>query len=756
MIKQVSQRLYISGGGHELAICMLLVGTALSSTASAAENRNVATPVADAENTDASAERNEIIVTSKQRQNAVSPTTLSVQPTAGIAAVYTLNQHDISGLAISTTNDLLRAIPGVQVADLGNGGIPNGVTIRGWGLVSDGVAVRGVVDSDTRNFVSGPNSNGSDDLNILIPEVIGSVNVIKGPFDTRYSGNFAYAGTAIFTTADSAPNRASVSYGSFDHKRLLATFGQGNDDDPTKFYVALDAMSESGRRDNNSQDKFNLLSKLTTQISSKDQLKITAQLYSNVYGQPGYIRTDLIESGQIGETSATDPNAKGWRRSGTLTAEWFHRDQTFNFDANFWLERETDYRSINRQDLGVVNSFPENAVNNRLWTSGLGINPWVNFAVAGIDAIFRAGAEIRGDFATVNRGPAFANVFVPQPTQLDAWTGFFSYANFTVWNPDLYGELSLKPAPWVKITVGVRDDWFNYDANVTYYPGTATGPVVPLTNVKFNTWSSKPTLHGGLAVTPGAGLTVLANFGEGISSQNVNNVALWRNPYLQPTKLNTKEVVLKYDNDKLGLNLQGGVYSTLNQGELGTDPATGLQINLGKSIRKGIDVDGRLRVYDRHGTSLKIGGNYNYLDARLTGGINPGNTFITSTPSWTAGWNLDAAIPVAGNDQKVRLSVQQNFVGRIYLTTGPVNGTGQPLTDNDYNRLAFKLQYERPSLRNLRVYVSGIAYSGDRFAEMSTTAVGWFSNTYTVKGRTYRVSNPQAPFRAEGGIAIDF
>lgn len=765
MIKGTSATLPGTTLRRRFTLGLLLAGSALPTIASAAD-------AAEAEAVDAdAADHGEILVTG--RQEKASPTTLSVQPTSGIAAVYELDRDAIAGIAVTTPNDLLRAVPGVQVADLGNGGIPNGVTIRGWSLTGDGTSVRSVVDGYTRNFVSGPNNNGSNDLNILIPEIIQSVNVIKGPFDTRWSGNYAYAGTAIFTTADTAPNRLTLSYGSFERKRFLVTVGNGEDQSQaTKFYVAVEGLFEGGRRQNNAQDKVNIFGKLTTQVSPNDVLRVTAQYYNNKFGQPGYIRTDLVDSGRISEYSATSADARGSRESGTLTLQWEHRGDVFNFDANAWLERLTQYRSINRQDIEVSDFFPQNAYTDKRTSFGLGFNPWVNFKLAGIDAIFRAGAEIRGDWIDTARYPAFNNVPVPQATFLDAWTGFFNYTKGKVWNPALYAELSLKPAEWIKLTGGWRIDWFNYDATTTFYPGTALGisaPFAPgaptgtpsaLRTVSYDPWSHAGTLHGGIAISPGGGFTILANFGEGISSQNLNNSAIWLNPTLKPTKLNTKEIVLKYDNEDLGLNLQGGVYSTLNQGELGPDPlGSGLQVNLGKSIRKGFDIDGRLRVYDRNGTTIRIGANYNYLYARLTGGTNLGDRFLTSTPPWTAGWNLDAATPVGPDDQRVRLSIQHNFVGGPYQTNGPVtlaDGSVGPVKSGDYNRLAFRLAYERPNTRNLRLWVSGVHYGGDRFAEMATTQVGFFNNAYTVRGRTYRVGNSQPVFRAEGGIAIDF
>lgn len=737
-------------------------------------------------------DQNAIIVNGqKGKEEKISPTALSVSPTAGVGAVYTLNQNDISGLVVTTPNDLLRAIPGVEVADLGNGGIPNGVTIRGWGYVSDGATVRAVIDGANNNFASGPNANGSNDLNILIPEIVGSINVIKGPFDTRYSGNYAYAGTAIFSTIDSAPNRAALSIGSYGKERLVATLGNGQEPGPTRYYLAVDAYTDSGYRNNNSDDKVNIFTKLVTHTSDKDTLKLTGQLYNDTFGQPGYIRTDLVQQGLIGEKSATDNSAKGWRHSQGATAEWQHRDTVFNFDANVYVQHITQYRSINRQSIIDVNNnpFPENAFHDKRWTVGAGFNPWANFKVAGIDAIFRAGADVRGDFIDTVRAPAFNNQLVPQPTVIDAWTGFFNYTQGHIWNPDLYGELLLKPASWLKLTGGVRDDWFNYNANLTVYSGTATGvtantvpgpPIaVPagqgLATYHVNGWSSTPTVHGGIAVGPGAGFTLLANFGEGLTSQWLNQVTaksgtnyptLYLTPGLAPTKLNTKEVVLKYDNEQLGLNVEGGAYSTLNQGELSTDPATGNPVNLGKSVRRGFDIDARVRLYERNGSSVRIGGNYNQVDAHL----RSNGSFVTGTPPWTAGWSLDAATPVGNDGQKLRLSIQHTFIGGTYLTpnkgalstivlsssaAGNVYGPGV-LKNGDLNRLAAKLQYERPRLRNLRLWASGVLYSGDRFAEMATTAVGFFQTATTRQGATYRVANAQARFRAEGGASIDF
>ncbi|WP_206239188.1 TonB-dependent receptor [Novosphingobium terrae] len=773
----------------KVEIGLLLAGACFPAIALAAtENPAKAAATPAAEDDEAPGGQAIVVNGQREKEDRPSPTALSVSPSAGIAAVYTLNQNDIAGLVVTTANDLLRSIPGVEVANLGNGGIPNGVTIRGWGYVSDGTAVRGVIDGATNNFnSSGPNANGSDDLNILIPEIIGAINVIKGPFDTRYSGNYAYAGTAIFSTADSAPNRVALSAASFSKERIVATLGNGQEPGRSKYYIAVEASSDGGYRQNNSEDKVNIFTKLTTHLSAKDTLKLTGQIYNDVFGQPGYIRTDLVQQGLISEKSATDNNTKGWRHSQGATLEWQHRDAVINWDLNANIQHINQYRSIERYSIPDINNnpYPENAFHDKRWTAALGFNPWVNFRIAGIDAIFRAGADLRGDFVNTVRAPAFNNQFVAQPTAYDAWTSFFNYTNGNIWNPDLYGELSLKPASWIKITGGVRDDWFNYNANDTVYSGTATGvtaTTVPgpptitpasLATYRFNGWSDQPTLHGGIAIGSFAGFTLLGNFGEGITSQWLNQVTakggvnyptLSLNPTLAPTKLNTKEVVLKYDNDRLGLNVEGGYYSTLNQGEIGSDPATGNPVNLGKSVRKGWDIDARLRLYDRNGTSLKIGGNYNQVSAKLRGS----GWFVAGTPPWTAGWNLDAATPVGPEGQKVRLSIQHSFVGGSYLTNGPATivTSSSPLTGNTYgtgvlrngelDRLSFKLQYERPRLRNLRVYFSGVVYTGDRFAEMTTTSVGFWTTANTLKGATYRVGNAQAPFRAEGGVSIDF
>jgi outer membrane receptor protein involved in Fe transport len=150
-----------------------------------------------------------------KRQGPTARADLGKSIETDIASTFKLNQDDIQAQVTASTIDLFRNVPGVYVEDYGNGGIAQGIGMRGWAGNADGIYVASYIDGYQRNTYSSGNSNGYDDLNVLLPETIGSINVIKGPFDVRYGGMLAYGGSIVIKTADFVPTGFAQTFGSF-------------------------------------------------------------------------------------------------------------------------------------------------------------------------------------------------------------------------------------------------------------------------------------------------------------------------------------------------------------------------------------------------------------------------------------------------------------------------------------------------------------------------------------------------------------
>ncbi len=144
----------------------------------------------------------------------------------------------------------------------------------------------------------------------MIPELLDQVTVVKGPFDTRYGGNFALAGSFIATTLDRMPNSLALSAGSYGHYRGLASVGFSNE--KMSYYTAVRAVSDDGFQTNADQKQYTTFSKLGLPFGS-GQLTFSLQTYNLKHGSPGYLDLINLETGAISKRDAvslTDGGAK--------------------------------------------------------------------------------------------------------------------------------------------------------------------------------------------------------------------------------------------------------------------------------------------------------------------------------------------------------------------------------------------------------------------------------------------------------------
>ncbi|MCQ8278522.1 TonB-dependent receptor plug domain-containing protein [Acetobacteraceae bacterium KSS8] len=660
--------------------------------------------------------------------DAAKPMDLGTSPLNDIAEVSHLDNTQIRNTATHTSADLLRSIPGFAIDDFQNGGIAQGIGARGWPTESDGNYVATYVDGYIRNLYSGPSTNGYDDLNPLIPELIGGLTVVHGPFDVRYGGNFSSAGDVVFTTRDFTPTGFSLSGGSFGHVRGLATIGlqRGNLD----FYTALEGMHEDGYRQNNKNERLNSFSKAVVHLDNGDTIRVTAQGYWTDYGQAGSIRQSLLESGAVPLTIAVNDHDRGAKNQYTLTGQYVHTQGNMTLDANVYADKALLIRQITRGDPGVFK--PQNDYRDDRYTLGGGVEPYWLFKLQnGGSADLRTGVTTHVDFARVYRQPGVDGVPVEQPSVYSAITGVFSLSRFTEINPAAYISSSIKPWEWVKATGGVRYDEFTYDLYSTTYVKQSNS----LRRQHIVTHTGTPTIKFGLALNPIKPVTVFANYGQSITSPNANT-DLPSNPHLQSSRLGSEEIGVRYDYRPLDAHIQVSSYYTVNSNEIGTDQATLTQTNLGKSHRSGYDVDGSIALFRGQRVQLNVHGSYNYVRARL---VSAATSFIPNVADWLADYGFDAYMPLPnGNGKNLDLTVDHQFVGPQPLDSSRI------FVAKQYQRIATKLTYNDPRQHNMRVWVSAIIFPENRLSE----------DAFVSSGAVYTA--PQPFLTMEGGVSFGF
>jgi len=142
-----------------------------------------------------------------------------IRSNADVAA-GTLSAVDIRLRPIRSSQDILRMVPGLFIAQHAGGGKAEQIFLRGFD-VDHGTDVHIEVDGLPVNMVSHAHGQGYSDLHFIIPELVASVDFDKGPFGAS-KGDFATAGFVNFRTRKTIDrNMIKLEVGSFGTVRAV-------------------------------------------------------------------------------------------------------------------------------------------------------------------------------------------------------------------------------------------------------------------------------------------------------------------------------------------------------------------------------------------------------------------------------------------------------------------------------------------------------------------------------------------------------
>ncbi|MFM8451030.1 MAG: TonB-dependent receptor plug domain-containing protein, partial [Haliscomenobacter sp.] len=133
----------------------------------------------------------------------------------------TLVQVDTRIRGVHSSQEVLRSVPGLVIAQHAGGGKAEQLFLRGFDI-DHGTDIRILVDGLPVNMVSHAHGQGYADLHFLIPELIQRVEFGKGPYAAD-QGNFSTAGYVHFQTPDILESpQVKLETGRFQTHRLLA------------------------------------------------------------------------------------------------------------------------------------------------------------------------------------------------------------------------------------------------------------------------------------------------------------------------------------------------------------------------------------------------------------------------------------------------------------------------------------------------------------------------------------------------------
>ena len=186
---------------------------------------------------------------------------LSPAASAQPAASVTLNAKQIERTPVNSYGDIFRPLPGIDVSNYGQGAVGYGISMRGFTDAEHGRDIAYFIDGVPVNEISAIHTPNYADLNILIPETVKTLEIIRGPFAIE-AGDSNVGGSVFITTKSLDPYAgANVSGGSWGTGRGLATYG--SDTGSYVPYLVFEGYHTDGYRDNSTIDRYNSFDKVT-------------------------------------------------------------------------------------------------------------------------------------------------------------------------------------------------------------------------------------------------------------------------------------------------------------------------------------------------------------------------------------------------------------------------------------------------------------------------------------------------------------
>jgi outer membrane receptor protein involved in Fe transport len=608
---------------------------------------------------------------------------LSTAAAALPAGTTTLDARAMAQTPVASYGDIFRSLPGFEVANYGQGAIGYGLSMRGYTNAEHGRDIAYYIDGVPLNDISSIHTPNYADLNILMPETVQSIEVVRGPFNVE-CGDSNLGGCVNVTTKNSEPFASiGASGGSYGAARAVGTFSsQGGAYQP--FFVEQGYHAD-GYRDNSFVNNYDSFNKITIQLGD-GTLSIRGQAYGTTFGAPGYINRDAVASGVLSPRAAVDPTDGGSKNFENLTANYTSGPANQNFTVMAFANHDIFNRFA---DFGTA-SGQRWQQDERSTAGGRIRKVWTNEAADGTGWQLLLGTQWRTDFINAFQAPTTARAINGPIAESigDTETDIGPYA-----------QVQLKPVSWLKVTAAGRFDKFYYNVVDRLTPSNST-------SISPGIWSPK----AGVTLTPFKWWDVYVNYGQGFRSIDAAT-ELIGNPTIQPFKIESKEVGAHLNIGPFVLHAD--VYTTHSQNEA-FQAAPGLpETFLGAAERAGYDFDARYYIVKDAANNVALFANYGEVVARL---LNSAPSFyVPNVPLYTANIGVEYSVAMR-NAERLSGSAFVSFVGHQNMTQDGA------LTASAYQRVTGRLNYSWPG--GWSVFTEAIWYPGSILSEFAFNLSG--------------------------------
>jgi outer membrane receptor protein involved in Fe transport len=445
------------------------------------------------------------------------------------ASEITITPEQINAQPIMRPGEALEQVPGLIVTQHSGEGKANQYFLRGFNL-DHGTDVAIFIDGMPANMRTHGHGQGYADINFLIPELILSMRVRKGPYFAD-EGDFASAGAVHIDYIDKpARNLAQVTVGSFGYRRGLF-IGSHKVGDGT-LLAALEATGYDGPWANpDRQQKFNGVLRYS-QGTALDGFSITAMAFDNKWNSTDQVAERAITQGLIGRFGTLDPTDGGKTSRYSLSGRWsvstdntvtqingyLIRSQMVLFNNfTYFLDDPVNGDQFSQQDkriLGGINA--SHTIKSSLWALPVETTFGVQTRYDDIQL---------GLFRTAQR-QIFSAVRTDEVQEASA---------------GLYVQQTVRWTNWMRTITGLRYDRYSGKVESDFAPNSG----------KANDGILSP--KAGIVFGPFNNTEFFVNGGEGFHSNDLRGVTITIDPNDRLTPLANVPLLVKSHGSEIGM-----------------------------------------------------------------------------------------------------------------------------------------------------------------------------------------------------------
>jgi outer membrane cobalamin receptor len=266
------------------------------------------------------------------------------------ASFQSLARNDLELRPVKNTQELMRIVPGLFVAQHAGGGKAEQIFLRGFDC-DHGTDIAVSVDGMPVNMVSHAHGQGYADAHFIIPETVNKIDFGAGPYYAQ-QGNLNTAGFVGFNTSNTINgNRVQLEAGSFNSFRALAMFDLlPAQKEKQSAYIASEYNYTDGPTVSKQHFKrSNIFFKYRLALNNNTQLSASLSAFNSRWNASGQVPERAVESGLINRFGSIDPteggatsrynaNVKMVNRLSSqhvLTAQFYYSRYSFNLRSNF-------------------------------------------------------------------------------------------------------------------------------------------------------------------------------------------------------------------------------------------------------------------------------------------------------------------------------------------------------------------------------------------------------------------------------------